>query len=47
MFRLVCVAIAIAGPASSALQEGPRVKLSGYVEYHQNAMLVVEGQRVP
>ncbi len=46
MFRLVCVAIAISGPASGALQEGPRVKLSGYVEYHQNAMLVVEGQRV-
>ena len=46
MFRLVCVAIAIAGPAAGALQEGSRVKLSGYVEYHENAMLVVEGQRV-
>ena len=46
MFRLVCVAIALAVPAAGAAQEGARVKLNGYVEYHENAILVVEGQRV-
>ena len=46
MFRFVCIAIALAVPAAGATQEGARVKLSGYVEYHENAMLVVEGQKV-
>ena len=46
MFRLVCVAIALAVSAAGAAQEGARVKLNGYVEYHDNGMLVVEGQKV-